>query len=654
MMDVRSEPVPSQGGRLEGISPLSSHHDLASLLVRETVQNTWDARDPLRAVAPVRYVAEGCTFSGTRMELLRDLLPLRELGGFPETSQDAAEDGDEVGRFRSPEIVLSGSDSVDVLVLSDRNTVGLCGPTRSGTSWDPFRLGRAWPGAAKRFANFVRNTGRARRNTGRGEGGSYGIGKAVIWRASSCSTVLIHTRTTDKQGNAVDRVIGTAFGQTFDRDNRQYTGRHFTGMVASDDDDLVEPVEGEQAQRIAAELGLPAYEEDQFGTSIVIVAPRLLEHGEAGMLRIRDALRWHAWPHLAAGVRPDHDSPDIISTVTWDGLDLSPGPVEDDIELQPYVDALRDALTGTARPDHDPPLDFEAVCGRPRQHLGWTRLRPALSTENAFHATAEPPREEHEERNGDDLPGPAAPMATPYGGVALIRREPLLLVKYERLSVPETSNRHYGGVFLSADEPIIEEALTAAEPPAHDDWIFEQVDPAHSRDYRPRFVKRTIEEVRQHLRTFGREMAPPATAGAGAVQLSSRLSRGFQQPGGRGGRRREQPRPGGGGRRDPSALTVQLAPLEHRSTADGAEHRLEVTVTPPAEQMRLIARAVARDSEGAMDIGEDIAFWWETSAGTTEGSELIVGQSDQVVLTIRVARDARVRPSVRAEVLGNA
>ena len=85
--------------------------------------------------------------------------------------------------------------------------------------------------------------------------------------------------------------------------------------------------------------------------------------------------------------------------------------------------------------------------------------------------------------------------------MALIRREPLLLVRYEPIGGPDDAATDVG-VFLSADDPEVEEALTKAEPPAHDDWIHKIVPKEHTRDHRRTFAKRTIEEIKRARMAF--------------------------------------------------------------------------------------------------------------------------------------------------------
>lgn len=632
-MDVRSEWLPANGGRIEGTSPLTTHLALPALLVREAVQNSWDARDPERT-DPVSFSVVGRTLRGPDLQVLRSLLPLDGLPGFVDDEAD--------GGSRSPAETLA-TDEVDILVIADRGTVGLLGPTRNVPWPDPRRLGNAWPSSTPRFANFIRNSGRAPSEMGRGDGGSYGLGKSVLWRASRCGTILVHSRTTDADGNSCDRLIGSVLGDPHEDEDHLYTGRHFVGAAAEDDPNLIEPVVGDLARAVVADLGLPPY--DGFGTTIVIVAPRF--RGLENMIDVRDSLRWHCWPHLVPGIRSDTSGPDMVASVGWENTDLSPRDLADDIELQPYADALRDALVDRSRASGEPVLDIEIECGRPRKHLGWLRLREADSRENVAHIS------DIASRAGEDGERePIVPFGVPYGHVAFIRREPLLLVTYRSLPHVEQADRHYGGVFLSAEDEMVERSLTASEPPAHDDWIHEQVDRTHSKDYRKRFVKRTVEELRTAMRRFGKALEPEPAASSGAADLSRRVTSGLDRLGGAGGAvsRRKGAGAGVGGTSGP-LVGLTAHPERRRDLVDFTEHYLTVSLTPSAGRFRVTASASARDSDGVVPTSEPdgIVVLWDTPAGEIESASIEVDDPEQLGLLIRVRGDARVRPNVRAE-----
>lgn len=646
--------MPPNGGRIEGVSALAGHLSLASLLVRESVQNAWDARDDYRGTAPVVFEMNGWDLYADDLDHLRTLLPVDTLTGFARTSED-----DESLGMLHPKAVLEHH-SVQVLVLADRNTVGLCGPTRSGLQWEPVRHGRSLERGQQRFANFVRNSGRAVEDIGHGDGGAFGIGKTALWMASLCGSVLIHTRTTDEAGEPIERFIGSVQGNHFYADKAEYTGRHFIGLES--DGDVIEPLVGADAATAARGLPLPPYEyngQPTDGTSIVIVAPRIRLGWRVEMQRIRDAVRWQVWPKMVPGVRDGSDVPDMDIQLGWNNnpVDL-PSPL-DDPEIRPYAKALLDCAR--ERNSDEGHRDMDARCGRPIKLLGSVKFRHAGSPDqNAFHLTltendVTPVGADEDESLPADA-DPAVDFDQPWGQIALIRREPLLLVRYEPIGGPDSAAEEVG-VFLSANDPEVEAALTKAEPPAHDDWIYKSVPKDHPTDHRRTFAKRTIEEIRsarrQFLITF--RSANDATPGGGERLVSKQIS--DRLIGGLGGGRAPKPPgppppgPGGGPR---AALSLV------RSDEDGSHtvHELDVKVLGIGSNpigVVLTASGSAQDSAGSMDAGGLVAFQWIDSDGNQFPDEAIratVGDNDRFSLLVTVVGDLRIRPRVKVDVEG--
>src|SRR5689334_16197814 len=101
--NVTSEGVLNQLGRPK--------LDILAVLVRESVQNSWDAR--LIDNPPLRYGIAGWTLSSSQRELLNNRIFRERLLGSELDS------------------VLSNSNDLHVLAIYDRGTEGLGGPTRA-------------------------------------------------------------------------------------------------------------------------------------------------------------------------------------------------------------------------------------------------------------------------------------------------------------------------------------------------------------------------------------------------------------------------------------------------------------------------------------------------------------------------------------------
>lgn len=162
-----SQPYPPEGASAaEGIRNQLGRPelDLLTILVRESAQNSWDARIPT-APDSVDYRVDIWTVGPAHTSAWRELL----LEGAP-AERDS---------FPLYETLRRGS--IRVLAVSDRGTRGLGGPTRA----DSFE-------AERDFVSFVRNIGEPRDNVL--GGGTYGFGKGIFYLLSNAGTILVHSR----------------------------------------------------------------------------------------------------------------------------------------------------------------------------------------------------------------------------------------------------------------------------------------------------------------------------------------------------------------------------------------------------------------------------------------------------------------------------
>ncbi|MFG1655378.1 hypothetical protein ACGFIY_02465 [Micromonospora chersina] len=388
--------------------------DPLTVLVREAAQNSWDARLPDGVVefgVDVRVL-------GQNVEAWRRLLlpgPLAE----SDLDLDAALNPDAV-----------------VLVISDRNTVGLGGPLRAGE--------RASDDETPDFVQFLRNVGEP--SDHQFGGGTYGFGKGIFYRLSRVGAILVDTNTA-AGGPAGRRVMGAALGHSWYLEDRRFTGRHWWGQVGADD--VPDPLLAEDATTVAEALGLPGFADGRTGTDIVVLAAGLGPAGLEPESRERttaeaatfmaSSILWNLWPKMV----PDEHGRHMRFTVGVDGSSV-PVPAPETLDdLAPFVEALRDvrAGRGTAYARTVPPkragsfaMALGAADGGGRRLLV-TAARPF---EGPSHHVA---RMRVAELVVDYMPGPVHPDA--------------------RLS--------YGAVFKASEDA---DALFAhAEPPTHDDWI---------------------------------------------------------------------------------------------------------------------------------------------------------------------------------------
>lgn len=265
-----SEPyAPGGGGTAEGaLKNLDGTElDPLTLLVRESAQNSWDART---GDGPVDYRVELRTLGPSEAPVWRDLFA----AGAPQ--------------LRHLKLRASmARPALRILIVTDTGTRGLGGPTRADV---------AVPGQSD-FASFVRKTGSSSKVSGRG--GTYGFGKAVFHLLSAAHTVVVHTRC--RVGDRLEtRLIGWAVHESYtaegDDGTKTFTGRHFWGKVRHG---YVEPLVGAEADEVAGSLGLDSLPDGETGTSVAILDPVFGDRDDAEAMRwIVDAMVWNLWPKM--------------------------------------------------------------------------------------------------------------------------------------------------------------------------------------------------------------------------------------------------------------------------------------------------------------------------------------------------------------------
>jgi len=254
----------------QGINELSE----PELLVRETAQNSWDARkQSLRRSTPMSFrVSDLAVASDVRDELKAFF-------------SEAAEFGPGRRRPDDPTVLrelwerLCGVDP-SVLYVRDEGTEGLGGPTNARDAVPD--------GVIDRYVRFLLNIGQA--NTDPEAGGSYGLGRSVFWRMSTCQTVVVYTRYLEG-GAYRARLIGSSIGGSFVRAGVNYTGRHWWS-----DGENGRPFEGPKAEEWARRLGFELYEGDTTGTTVMVIAPSTPGGSRDLATALVKSIEYHLWP----------------------------------------------------------------------------------------------------------------------------------------------------------------------------------------------------------------------------------------------------------------------------------------------------------------------------------------------------------------------
>lgn len=500
-LDHYPEPVSPTGNIVsEGILNQLGRPDMDSLelLVRESVQNSWDAHVGEQTVE-VDISTWMC--SGAQFAFLRDEV-LREHRGFDKIAE-----------------VTSG-DSARLLVVRDRGTSGLGGPIRAD---------RAGSDEHRDFVDFLRDIGQPPDK--KFGGGTFGYGKTALYLKSRVNTILVHSRCR-AGGQLQSRFMAAALGPSFDERGRNYTGRHWWGRIAADG--IIDPLLEDEADMVARQLGLPRFEDGERGTTVAVLAPEFRRRTpRQAMHFVVHALLWNFWPKL---VEQPGGAPPMRFEVSADGESVAVPSPETVAPFRGLVEAYRGLDESPSSEAFAWVGDLE--CISPQHHLGRLSLRKF-------------PR--HERRLPVLSPDDDGVIPDRCHHVALMR-VPELVVKYVEGPALNTDMYEYGGVFRAARD--MDRVYAKSEPPSHDDWVNRAMEDWSEK----RYVGSTFLRIDERLDEFagpGRPDAPGDLSGGASLgplgeqlgELLPGLSDSGVEPGpGRGGGGSHGGR-GGGSRR---------------------------------------------------------------------------------------------------------
>lgn len=438
--NVTSEGVLNQLGRPK--------LDMLAVLIREAVQNSWDARLP--DVSSIRFGAAGWILSAPQRELLKNAV-------FPQRPSDL-----NLGNL------LNSPQDLHVLALYDRGTEGLGGPTRADQM--PAK------NEPNNFVDFLRNVGQPPDK--HLAGGTYGYGKAVLYRVSEAHTILVHTRCLSN-GKLQSRFMGAALGSPFADKQQRFTGRHWWGRT---ENNVIEPILNRESEWLAVNLGFPRFQDHERGTTIVIVQPMWGERTPQQALQLMvEYLLWYFWPKM---LETDSGAAPIQFEVSWQGEPMHIPHPADFPPLEGFVQAMRRLKMPADQQTAGSGEVYEIKTKQYNQYLGKLALERF-------------PVNERSARIGEET----SPISNTSHHVALMR-QPELVVRYlEGLELP-SSLIEYAGVFIT--DEAVDKVFADAEPPTHDDWVSNFVDERREKV----FINSALREIRKRMDEFVR---PPAT-----------------------------------------------------------------------------------------------------------------------------------------------
>ncbi|MDS1308888.1 hypothetical protein [Marinobacter xiaoshiensis] len=496
-MNLHSEQYGRSGNIGENFRKLlgSPALDPLQTVIRESVQNTLDASklgNPPEVLIRLRHLTDG------QLAVLSSKV-FSDLPG-ETTSRER------IAQFLDTQAPL-------VLEICDFGTTGLGGPTRS----DQIPIGTT----ETDFIDFLRNIGSSRDTTH--GGGTYGFGKVSLYAMSQCNTILVDTYVhgdSDKTRRLMACHVGKSFGVEQGGFEKRYTGRHWWGTLTSEGD-FAEPVINSDATAISEAVGFPKRSASRSGTSIMILGVNIhddesrTESPTVIGARIMETLLWNFWPRMMQSTPPNRR---LKCSVEVDGIPMAVPAPEQFPPLDLFCLAMDKIRSGNE-------ADVAQIsCQRPSKALGKLGLQKGLRGKRT------------------PLVGVGSIFPTLSCHIAVMRPVELVVKYFEGEPLPD-ERLEWAGVFVVDDDDEVEQAFADAEPPAHDNWIPDNLPKGHAKTY----VNVALREIKKTAREVAAKSAPynlPGEAGPSlakvAGMIGSILDRGL---GDGAGARRSKARP---------------------------------------------------------------------------------------------------------------
>jgi hypothetical protein len=439
----------------------SAKYDKTSILLREAIQNSCDAKTGKRkaidfTVALEKFSHEEKNFLKT--QVFRDAYPSAH---------------NEILQYLNSPIA-------EYLVIADQGTTGLDGFLD--------------PSDHSNYGNFLKFFfvyGSNDDKDGAVSGGAAGVGRTIFFNTSKANTILVGTRVMH-EGKMQTRFMAATSGEELRLGSKFLTGRHWWGNV-NPENEFPLPVVGQTAENVLQALGLSKYlPEGQTGTLVAILGPtsqnkKLSESSNSefedssGMVeQMARAAEIFAWPHI------------LDATVNFKFQKFgNPVQVRDPNTIKPiryfciaYKNLGDDKSTHQIRmSDHGKKYDLGTLA-----HTDWP-----------------------DDDGVEDFEG--FTDFIPKNSVALMRQAKFV-VKY--MPIESRSNGIATRAVFLAQPGQADRWFRDAEPAAHDDWLPEKLGiPAH----RAHPIKLTFRKIREFFSEMSKS-SQGSTTGKAAGDLA--------------------------------------------------------------------------------------------------------------------------------------
>ena len=435
-----------QATRLLGVPNLDDY----SQFVRETAQNSWDARRDKDSKDDVHYSISIGAFTSAQSK----------------TISTSIFTGDKKAAELITQLKEKTEEGKPFVIVRDIGTAGLAGPTEADVG-----------GKKRNFVSFVRNIGQD--SHANNDGGGFGFGKSVFFRFSGAKTLITFSHTVDEDEKPVSRLMG----MTLNRDcfeQHHCTGRHWWGVKPSSaKTEFNQPLTGDQADALAAAIGFQPFGKNETGTAVMIIDPVFQSMDKEGnpastsqgRATLAEAFReslvaWY-WPRLMGS---GEQNGKLVCQIHHDGKTIKLPNSIDECPFKYYAFAFEQLQQKIADPSFipDPQTYLKEVRWKDESY-GYLAIfktnkeeRPTFVTESLVFNH---PIASLLWSTGD------APAISNH--VALIRG-PGQVIRYAEMASCARPSQEYGAVFfLHPTGPKAEEIKSEvknSEPAAHDEW----------------------------------------------------------------------------------------------------------------------------------------------------------------------------------------
>lgn len=569
------------------------------VLVRETLQNSWDARVP---------------------------------GWVPAYGVDLHQPDDAARRVLRERVFSEIPASLDVLRSSladpgmrvmeifDRGTSGLDGPYHANRA--------AEEGEPNNFNSFVFDIGTTK--VERDSGGTFGFGKTATFEVSHAHAVVYWSVCETKDGSLEHRLIAASNHEPYVEDGARYTGAHWWGVF---EDGVITPLRGDAAQELGEMLFQTHFGDEETGTSILVIDPevrlgsnddtaaervpvRSSDHENLLVDTVVDALAVSAWPKA---ISKGDEFPPMIFHVYKNGEEIEVTEKIGEVykTFGSSLTAVRDHLGQLDGPVQRPALavikeDLFPITLRPRYSGSETKAdyfgKRTDSLAGVLHLmiTADLER-------GDD-PGGDGSLARPeYNRLCFMRSKTELVVFYEDVANVDLSQVSWTGVFKPT--PECDFHFASAEPPTHDAWTPNTADTEVS-SY---VVRQSLAAIKRKTREFLEAQQIEHKAANRSVRDVANALSGFVPLGASPAPAESPSRSSRSSRRTRARSGPEVVVTDHSVHADGRRYLVNFSIDGSEGQLlHVTVRPSARTAEGQLRLDPDeCSIEWIDSVETS-------------------------------------